>query len=77
MVQLSTQSNDSAYMQIRACYANIVRRENENKAQRNARIATEKMLASWDMHNKVTPTVKKQIQICKPRHKVNHMGKRF
>jgi len=71
------QRMDMINMQIKVCYANVVRREIETKQKRNARVATEKMLASWDTHNKTTPTIKKVIQICKPRHKVNHMGRRF
>jgi len=55
------------------CYV-YERKKEETKKQRTARIAKEKMLASWDVHNKKSPTVKERIQICKPRHQITSMG---
>ena len=48
----------------------------ESKKQRIARIAKEKMFASWKMYNQKTEKTIKIIQVCKPRHKLNQMGRR-
>lgn len=49
----------------------------ETKKQRVARIAKEKMLASWKKEHFKTDKIKKVIQVCKPQHKLNHSGRRF
>lgn len=43
-------------------------KKQETKKEKKQRIAKEKMLASWDLHNKNQMNVKQVIQICKPRH---------
>lgn len=48
----------------------------ETKKQRIARLAKEKMLASWNMHHQNTPTIIEVIQICKPRH-LNYLRNGF
>lgn len=49
----------------------------ETKKQRVARIAKEKMLASWKKENFKTDKIKQVIQVCKPQHKLNYSGRRF
>jgi hypothetical protein len=48
----------------------------ETKKQRITRIAKEKMFASWKTHNQKTEKINKIIQVCKPKHKLSHMGRR-
>ena len=45
----------------------------ETKEAKKIRIAREKMFASWKVYNDKTITVKEIKQICKPRHRLNHM----
>lgn len=53
---------------------NTPTRKVETKKERIKRIATEKMFASWNMHNKKTEHIIEIIQVCKPRHKFNHLN---
>lgn len=55
-------------------YEHRKKKETETKKQKEARIAKEKMLASWKTINRKTETINIIKQICKPRHRVNHMG---
>ena len=55
----------------------IKKRFVETKKQRIARIAKEKMLASWKKEQFKTDKIKQVIQFCKPQHRVNHSGIRF
>lgn len=59
-------------------YANgigyIKSKKAETKKERTKRISTEKMLASWKIHNDKTPTIIEIKQICKPIHRVGQMG---
>jgi len=52
------------------CYqtGNYVPVKRESKKQRIARIAKEKMFASWQLRHEKKPQVFKVIQTCKPRH---------
>jgi hypothetical protein len=49
----------------------------ETKKERVKRVAKERMYASWNSYNDKTETIKEIKQLCKPRHKVNFMGRRF
>jgi hypothetical protein len=51
-------------------------RKIETKKERIKRIATEKMLASWKTFNEKTKTIIKIKQVCKPKHKLSHMGRK-
>ncbi len=64
------------------CYQTSVRVETkkqvvETKKQRIARIAKEKMLASWKKEQFKTDKIKQVIQVYKPQHRLNHSGKRY
>lgn len=48
----------------------------ETKKERIKRIAIEKMHASWKKYNQKTPTTIEIKQICKPIHRIGHMGGR-
>ena len=48
----------------------------ETKEAKKARIAREKMFASWKTYNDKTMTVKEIKQVCRPQHRVNYMGRR-
>ncbi len=58
-------------------YSYYPEKKKETKKERQKRIAMERMLASWKTFNKKTPTKIEIKQICKPSHRVNHMGRRF
>lgn len=50
------------------------KKKQETKKERIARLAKEKMLASWKKHNQREPERPKVIQmkqICKPQHRIN------
>ena len=49
----------------------------ENKKERIARIAKEKMFASWKLYNEKREKVLDVRQMCKPRHRLNHSGSRI
>lgn len=49
----------------------------ETKKQREARIAAERMYASWSVYNMKTLSLKDVKQICKPRHLLNYSGRRY
>ena len=53
-----------------------IKQEEETEKEKIARIAKEKMYASWKTYNDRTTTIKDVKQICKPRHRVNYSGKR-
>jgi hypothetical protein len=48
----------------------------ETKQEKKARIAREKMFASWKLYNLRTVSVKQIKQICKPRHMLSFSGQR-
>jgi len=48
----------------------------ETKKEKVARIAKEKMLASWKTYDEILPNLYKIKQICRPEHRLNHMGRR-
>lgn len=55
----------------------VVVKKIETKKEKEDRIAKERMFASWKTYNDKTETIKEIKQICKPRHKINHLGRRF
>jgi len=62
----------SYYIRTREKFATL---KEETKEERIARIAKKKMLASWDLYNEKSFRIKKVIQICKPKHRLNHIVK--
>jgi hypothetical protein len=55
---------------------NYVSKKVETKRERIKRVAKERMYASWKTYNDKTETIKEIKQICRPQHKLNHMGRR-
>lgn len=53
------------------CY--YVPKKVETKKEKQARLAKEKMHASWKTYNEVKPKIFEIKQICKPRHRLNHI----
>lgn len=49
----------------------------ETKKEREKRIASEKMLASWKIYNQKTPTIIEVKQICKPQHFIKYDTRRI
>lgn len=71
MMSWSTEQRNAYYDSI---FRNHKPMKVETKKERIKRIAIEKMLASWKMHNQKTQTIIEIKQICKPRHSVGVMG---
>ncbi len=49
----------------------------ETVKEKQKRITTEKMYASWNLFNLKTETIKIIKQLVKPRHKLNYIGSRY
>ncbi len=45
----------------------------ETDDQKKKRIAMEKMHSSWKVYNQKTQTIIRIKQVCKPRHRINHI----
>jgi len=61
-------SSDGRSIFWRHCAASFPAKKPETKKERTARIAKERMLASWKTHNQKTISVIELKQVCKPKH---------
>ena len=53
------------------------KKKEETKKEKIQRVAKEKMLASWKTYNEKTLKIIDVKNLCKPQHRLTHLGRKF